>query len=132
MRVLRRYLPTVVFLAVCGISTNARTQTPAKELCADAKTQLEINECFGAAYKAADKELNAFYKSLSAKFIDKDLENLKAAQRAWIQYRDANCEAETALYEGGSIQPAIRGACLERVTRARIAELHAVYDTGDR
>jgi hypothetical protein len=29
---------------------------------------------------------------------------------------------------GGSMQPMIRAECMERVTRARITELHTVYD----
>jgi len=112
--------------------SSAQTNTPAKPLCQDAKTQLEINECMAAAYKAADAELNSLYSSLQGKPGAPTSEKLRAAQRAWLKYRDANCDAEAELYEGGSIRPAIYSGCLERVTRARIAELHTIYDTGTR
>jgi uncharacterized protein YecT (DUF1311 family) len=85
-----------------------------------------------SAFRAADTELNAFYASVKKKLEAADLARLETAQRAWIRYLDANCEAETALYAGGSIQPAVHSGCLERTTRARIAELHSVYDTGTR
>jgi uncharacterized protein YecT (DUF1311 family) len=111
---------------------SAQTVAPAKPLCENAKTQLEINECMAAAYKAADAELNSLYVSLQGKPGAVTSEKLRAAQRAWIKYRDANCDAEAELYEGGSIRPAMYSGCLERVTRARIAELHAIYDTGTR
>ena len=122
---------TLLFLL---IATNAFAQTSAlpKQACENTKTQAEINQCAAAAYQAADQELNTVYTSVKGK-LDADVrEKLEIAQRAWIKYRDANCEAESALYDGGSIRPTIHSNCLERATRARIAELHAIYDTGTR
>ena len=121
----------VVFFLLAQ-SAVAQNRAPAKEACENAKTQLEMNECADAAYRAADKELNAYYASLKEKLEANLVAKLQAAQRAWIGYRDANCEAEAALYEGGSIQPTIRSNCMERLTRARLEELHTIYDTGDR
>jgi uncharacterized protein YecT (DUF1311 family) len=120
------------FLLLMAGSVAAQTGDTAKTVCKDAKTQREMNECLASAYRDADEELNVFYSTLRKKFDSEALVKLQDAQRAWIKYRDTNCEAESALYEGGSIQPAVRAACLERATRARIAELHLIYDTGTR
>jgi uncharacterized protein YecT (DUF1311 family) len=57
-----------------------------------------------------------------------DRVKLQAAQRLWIQFRDANCEAEYDLYSGGSAGPIVREACLAATTRQRTAELHVMYD----
>lgn len=104
----------------------------ARQGCENARTQAEMNQCSTAAYHAADKDLNALYASLQEKLGPDLFAKLQIAQRAWVNYRDANCEAESALYEGGSIKPMIRSGCLERATRARMEELHTIYNTGNR
>ena len=113
-------------------SLSGQTNEKTKQSCKEANTQLEMNQCSAAGFHKADSELNMLYASARKKLAAADSAKLQEAQRAWLKYRDANCDAETSLYEGGSIQPAIRAGCLERTTRARIAELHAVYETGDR
>lgn len=57
-----------------------------------------------------------------------DQKMLQTSQRLWIQFRDANCAAEYALYGGGSAGPMARAACVAADTRQRIAELHTMYD----
>jgi uncharacterized protein YecT (DUF1311 family) len=56
-----------------------------------------------------------------------ELTRLKTAQRLWIQYRDANCEAEREMYSGGSAASMVRLACLEAMTRHRTEELRTMY-----
>ena len=104
----------------------------ADAICGEANTQMDINQCLTAAYQTADKELNELYSNIMKKQDPADRDHLQAAQRAWIEYRDANCEAAAARYQGGSIQPSIRAECLRRNTRARADELRQVYDTGSR
>ncbi|MBT9331135.1 lysozyme inhibitor LprI family protein [Paracidobacterium acidisoli] len=84
-------------------------------------------QCFITASQAADRELNSFYGKLRAHLRSDDLSNLQAAQRLWMQFRDANCKAEYDLYEGGSAGPMVRAACIEAVTRQRTAELKTIY-----
>ena len=124
------WLGFLLLLMAGGVA--AQTGTTEKTVCKDAKTQREINECLASTYRDADRELNVFYSSLRKNFDGEYLAKLQDAQSAWIKYRDTNCEAESALYEGGSIRPAVHLGCLERVTRARITELHLIYDTGTR
>ena len=50
-----------------------------------------------------------------------------AAQRLWIQYRDATCSAERDLYEGGTAAAPAYLAWLEAMTRARTKELVITY-----
>jgi uncharacterized protein YecT (DUF1311 family) len=44
---------------------------------------------------------------------------LLTAQRAWLAYRDAACEAHASPFEGGSLQPLIRATCLSEITAER-------------
>jgi uncharacterized protein YecT (DUF1311 family) len=115
-----------VLAALAGAS-----QTPPPD-CQNANTQTEMNQCAAEAFRRADRELNDTYSAIIKKLHAAPLSKLRVAQRAWIQYRDANCDAATALYEGGSIAPMTHSLCLERITKSRTRELHAIYDTGDR
>lgn len=104
--------------------------------CRDPQTQTEMNICAGMDYKAADAELNRTYRSVIAhmKGIDADLppelkgaeKTLRAAQRAWIPYRDKACEAYGFLARGGSMESMLVGNCLTELTRKRIEELKAI------
>lgn len=101
--------------------------------CANPQTQLEINECAALFYKLADEDLNLAYGLARdmARQIDSDspagqdsaVTLLRDAQRAWISYRDLACSAESMLAAGGSMQPALRFGCLERMTRTRTEDL---------
>jgi uncharacterized protein YecT (DUF1311 family) len=103
-----------------------------EQVCKDPTTQAEISQCAIAEYQRADKELNQPYSELKKTQDAAVFAKLQAAQRAWVGYRDANCDAEAALYEGGSIVPTIRADCLESLTRERIKELHRIYETESR
>lgn len=94
-----------------------------KQPCADAQSQNEMNQCAFEEYKKADAELNRVYQQLLPKLEAAHQEKLKAAQRAWITFRDADCEYEAFAFEGGSMQPLIRYSCLETATKARTAQL---------
>lgn len=50
-------------------------------------------------------------------------QKLRQAQSAWLQYRDANCESEASIYEGGSIRPAVYYSCLASITQERVARM---------
>lgn len=103
--------------------------------CANATSQSVLNGCAGQAFDVADAELNDAYEGAmaAAGVVDEDgargLQGaLREAQRLWIPFRDAACEAEAAIYEGGSMQPMVRYDCLERVTYARAQDLLSFTD----
>jgi uncharacterized protein YecT (DUF1311 family) len=118
--------------------------------CDDAKSQSELTQCAGEQYHKADARLNSIYrkaletmlKDLSDAQDHKDpdlinysqqaIEKLKAAERAWIQYRDLHCEAARHQFEGGSMSPMIWGFCMAQTTLDRIDELKSAYEDGDR
>ena len=53
---------------------------------------------------------------------------LTEAQRAWITFRDRNCDAETFLSRGGTGYISFYDRCLERMTRHRTEELRALLE----
>ncbi len=115
-------------LAVMTADIALASQTIAQDKtnCTDSAnlTQSEMNHCAGEDYQAADDELNAVWSDLRARRGDGDTwQPILDAQRLWIPFRDAHCDAEAAFYEGGSIQPLIRFSCLAGVTEQRTAQL---------
>ncbi|WP_304898417.1 lysozyme inhibitor LprI family protein [Methylicorpusculum sp.] len=99
-----------------------------------AQTQLDINHCGSLDFQSADKELNAVYKAVleQHKTNIKFLEKLKAAQRAWLKWRDAEMEAvypekDAPSYYGSSF-PACRNTQLSNLTQERTKQLQKWLD----
>lgn len=96
-------------------------------------TQSDMNFCAQADFKAEDGRLNAEYKAAMARARELDsyaetdgpgaAEALKTAQRAWITYRDAACEAESWLMKGGSAEPLVVLTCMATLTAQRADDL---------
>ncbi|MCJ2071888.1 lysozyme inhibitor LprI family protein [Methylobacterium sp. J-030] len=82
-------------------------------------TQMDLNACAAAAYDRADAAMNAAYGKLMKQIGPKAKDGLRAAQKAWLPFRDASCTLEATGAEGGSMQPQVRANCLARVTAAR-------------
>jgi uncharacterized protein YecT (DUF1311 family) len=95
--------------------------------CRNVAVTLAMENCFDKAYKAADRGLNQTYSQISKVLQPDELEQLKMAQRLWIQFRDATCTAESDLYKGGTASAPAYAACLEEVTRQRTADLKTTY-----
>jgi len=92
------------------------------EDCDKETSQMGLNQCFGKLADAADAELNKVYKQLAAKAEGKERESLRDAQRAWIAFRDKECDYETIAEEGGSIRPMEYSICMAEKTKARTKE----------
>lgn len=107
----------------------------ANDECDSPKTQMEMTQCSAQTYQAADDELNETYQALVSRLEhnQSSLEKLRAAQRKWIGFRDAECTFESSAVEGGSAQPMVRNGCLAELTQARTAVLnaHAHCEEGD-
>jgi len=106
--------------------------------CADPQSTLEMKICASRNLEAADFELNANYQKArgSMREMDNMLEGdlvgaelaLRDAQRLWIKYRDAACDAEGFTVRGGTLEGLIVTTCLERLTRQRSRELRLLYE----
>lgn len=95
--------------------------------CPNAVTTLDMARCFSEARGASDGKLTALYHKLLSKVNSGDADRLTKVQGLWAAYREANCSAERALYQGGSAAPVVYVACLDAMTRARTEELQQTY-----
>lgn len=129
---------TVLVLLLAALFFGQRALADDKPDCIDPQTQMEMTYCAGVDYEEADAELNELWPDIVAAARQNDeyvadmarergvpttLEALRTAQRAWIAFRDAQCEYEAYEVFGGTAQPMVGSLCLARLTRERIEVL---------
>ncbi|WP_062011503.1 lysozyme inhibitor LprI family protein [Aureimonas sp. AU4] len=83
-----------------------------------------LNRNYKAAMKAAEEK----DRELSANYETDIVSTLKAAQRAWIAYRDAECDRVFAFWKDGTIRTSQALSCQRDLTGARAIELAATED----
>ena len=84
----------------------------------------QMVECLKAKTAQWDKRMGIAYQQALKDAQPARREQLRAAQRLWIQYRDANC-----LYYGmgeGTIARIDAGECMRNMTEARARELEGI------
>jgi uncharacterized protein YecT (DUF1311 family) len=116
----------ICFLSVSGFS---RPQGAGESPCGKEGTQAEANACARRDFAKAEAEMNGVYEQLMTELAGRAGEGrrkLEKAQSLWLQYREANCESEASVYEGGSIRPAVYDGCLASVTRERAGRLRGL------
>lgn len=57
-----------------------------------------MSQCYSAANKAWDKEMNIQYNQLMKKLTGEPKDKLRAAQRSWLAYRDSWLDASRSYY----------------------------------
>ena len=99
-------------------------------------SQMELNACASLKLSAADDELNATWRQVLATIGDRPvaIAKLKAAQRLWIQLRDADMEAQFPLEKGqdarveyGSIYPMEFAETKAKLTAERTRYLRSTW-----
>lgn len=103
--------------------------------CNPSGSQQELNVCAFEVFTIADDEMNRLYREQMAYLTQAPIkERLKAAQKAWLSYRDASCLYENGTREeSGSIWPMAQSACEANLTRQRnlvLKEYIACRDNG--
>jgi len=98
--------------------------------CSDkANTQSEMTACVSDEAARVDAKLKTTYRALLARVTSQPeaLAKIKAAERAWIAYRDAYIEAtypaEDKAIEYGSIYPLDVNLLRAKLTRRQVAAL---------
>lgn len=94
------------------------------------QTQAEMNRDASESYKKVDKELNDIYKTILTDYKSDTvfIKNLKASQRIWINFRDAELKVKFPATNPrfyGSVFPMCVSIYLEKLTRERITTLKA-------
>ena len=123
---------SLVAIIAVAVTTSAASADKADEACKDAGTgsYQAFNACAGAGYKETDRNLNKLFakvlsdtkKHTNAKEVEK---SLRAAQRAWLTYRDRTCEMASWI-ESWAHAPDRRSVCMSVLTAKRIEEIKEI------
>lgn len=108
-------------LALAPLAGRAETFGRDYAPCGNQPNTLAIVDCIDSHTKTWDRRLNAAYKALGDATDPAQRDPLKAAQRLWLQYRDANC-AFYAAHEG-TIRQVLAAECMRSMTQDRALEL---------
>ena len=108
-----------------------------QSVCADAQTTIEIGDCVRKAFDKADAELNDVWKQVMQTFkpndymAAKDLKTWKdmltASQRAWVEFKEKDCESVSYEWWGGSGASNAVMFCLLDHTTSRTKDLKERY-----
>jgi uncharacterized protein YecT (DUF1311 family) len=135
-----------VLVGLCAVlaSGSVRAQSPSEFAAADARLKACVNRdssnayimaCTSVVQALADARLNQVYQSWiealrrpapsDAKDDAEILKRLVAAERAWIDFRDKDCDLQSTSMLGGTGEPTVFGGCRYAMTKARVKTLEA-------
>ena len=133
----RMPIAAAIALLAQGIAVPARADEPVD--CANATSTYEINACADKDLAKADAALNAAYQKALAKIAASDQEKpydpksweeaLRASQRAWVAFRDADCKGLVPMaWAGGTGTSMEVLGCMTAKTDERTKELKERFD----
>lgn len=107
--------------------------------CGNAQTTYEMQFCADKDFKAADAEMNQAYQAAIARAAGQEAPApydgkayeaaLRAAQRAWVAYRDADCKGVVPFsWQGGTGTGAAVIGCLTAKTQSRTKDLREMVE----
>ena len=120
-RLLLRHLLAATLL-VSAVAHGNDTSKAHEACMQQAFRTLDIVTCISSEYERQDKRLNQSYQLLRGQLSSGRRDQLLAAQRAWITYKEANCSFY-ADPEGGTIARINANACVLNETIKRANEL---------
>lgn len=133
---MRRFVVRSIAMAV--LASTAQAQVPNPIDCTRASTTVELNYCSERAYQRADEALNDTYKAVLKHIRENGgelpydakswEEALRASQRAWVVFRDAECKGLVPMeWSGGTGTTTAVNGCMMELTEARTKALKERY-----
>lgn len=115
--------------------------------CPNVETALAEVQCLGREGKTSAANLNTFIAAIRGLIKlgwndypdthpgpsgvpltgSQVLQQFDDAQLAWDKYSRAGCDAAFGIYKGGTLAPVAEARCNQRMLRARLRELEALY-----
>jgi uncharacterized protein YecT (DUF1311 family) len=146
---MKAILLLIIALALCSTSAVASVSSDLAAIDARYKAcmaknsdNMGLKECTNKAHSEADKVLTNTYSSIQAALRttqpgDSEADNKKeefkrllASERAWITYRDAECDLQGVEMLGGSGEGLVIGTCLYSLTQQRAKDLDDLFGDG--
>jgi uncharacterized protein YecT (DUF1311 family) len=124
-----KYVIVALLLMVSSLPSWSQDSEAFRACNEKAKTQMDMNECAGQESARVDAKLNQLYGQLLSKAAGEAnaVAKIKAAERAWIAYRDAYVEAmypaTDKQAEYGSMYPMEVSLLMAKLTQQHLADL---------
>lgn len=118
----------LILLVACSV---VHAQEPSS--CDSPNSTMEINFCAQRTFKEQDQLLNRVYQQALKVVPNQNQQGLSGdtardllvqAQRKWVEFRDADCDAQERVYGMGTARTAAYFECLTDRTKQRIRELN--------
>lgn len=104
--------------------------------CGDKPSQTAMMMCHAQVSDHADAAMNRVWKQVYVQMQREEpttprsdlgfAPTLLAPQRAWMTYRDAECQIESYEWRGGSMQPFTYNQCTTALTQEHTRQLRAI------
>jgi uncharacterized protein YecT (DUF1311 family) len=116
-----------------SLSTSTPPPPMLAELCKDAKTLQESNDCMEQAAITAKREFNRYFAKLTESIKDEKAKlELRTAQDRWAEYRDKSCSAAFDFYSSGVMRAIMEFTCEIQLTKSRTKDLDVIYHSTDK
>lgn len=125
---------SVAFAALCLFALACAAEDPytgAYSTCMERSggVTAAMLDCISEELETQDARLNSAYRRLGTQLSPARKQQLTAAQRLWLQYRDANC-GFYADPDGGTLSTVASNECFLRETAERAEELKLLGSGG--
>ena len=101
--------------------------SPVTAQCKEAISTKDTQDGMDNEWKKSDADLNRVYQESLKKLKPEQAALFKNAQRAWLTYRDAQCEADYKMSAGGTAAPLALTQCRVTLTQERTKTLKDTY-----
>lgn len=93
------------------------------EECDKARSSADVMKCLTKVNQRVETELNRVFDALSIQSEADALTRIKETQAQWLDYRNSNCDQETAKFDAESLKRIEGLRCRNRLTRERITAI---------
>jgi uncharacterized protein YecT (DUF1311 family) len=102
------------------------TPLPCPKSKAEAETTLGMEGCSEQVILKSDAKIDAVAKEIFARLgSNAARRRFVTAQRAWLTYRNADCESVSDKYEGGTLAGVVGADCAAKRTTRHLIEIRA-------
>lgn len=118
-------LVTVLAVFACATVVHAAGSKSAYDKCMDAAGGVDpaMRACDDQEFSARDAELNRVYKQLADRLDPGRKAKLRDAERAWVSFRDKECEFIRSPEDGGTMAALVEMGCEIDLTKQRTVQL---------
>jgi len=98
------------------------------EKCSNLPNQNALNSCSSNVLNSSNQKINSVYTNYMKELSPTEKLQLKEAQKAWIQYKEKDCQFQSSPVVKGSLYPFVHNACLVEKTETRTKELQDMQE----